>query len=143
MNNLMKRAKRKDNGEWIYGSSILTTTVDTFMAGEDARFSARVVDGNIMDLSFTSGGFVAVDVDTIGGCMEVEDKNGQFIFEGDIVKGFNTFHDREETYVVRHTVVGLMLCEYGNEWHPEHIEQMEVIGNLWDNPELCVEEGRY
>ena len=142
-NTLMRRGKRLDNGQWIQGASLLTTTEGSFMAGDGFNFNARVVDGNIVDLSFSSGCFAAVDVDTIGGCMEVKDKNGQFIFEGDIVKGFNTFHDREETYVVRHTVVGLMLCECGNEWHPEHIEQMEVIGNLWDNPELCTEEGRY
>lgn len=144
MNNLMKRAKRKDNGEWIHSVSMLSTVDEVFLVPEDTMFVSNAKDGKMTSLVCTAGGFIAVDPDTLGSYTGYEDKHGVSIFEDDVVKGLNTFHNREETYVVARTEIGLMLCENGNEWHPTHIEreQMEVIGNLWDNPELRAEEGR-
>ena len=142
MNNLMKRAKRKDNGEWIHSVSMLSTVNEVFLVSEDTMFVSNAKDGKMTSLVCTAGGFIAVDPGSLGSYTGYEDKHGVSIFEDDVVKGFNTFHNREERYVVARTEVGLMLCENGNEWHPDHIEQLEVIGNLWDNPELDIEVGR-
>lgn len=65
------------------------------------------------------------------------DKNGKKIFEGDIVRGYNTFHEREEQYVSAWEGNGFYLFDdCGSGWHPEHIAKPEVIGNITDNPEL-------
>ena len=137
MSNFMRRAKTADHRSWIYGASLLSCDKDAFMVAEGSHFVSNYENGRITTLHFTSGCFTAIDVDTLGCAMDVEARDGQMIFEGDIVKGFNTFHDREERYVVRRNTHGLWFCENANEWHVDHIDDLEVIGNIWDTPELA------
>lgn len=122
MREILFRGKRKDNGWWIYGS------LQCFKG-----FS-------IFDEDFKN--FFAVSHETIGQYTGLMDGNGKQIFEGDIVKGYNTFHHREEQYIVRYKMFGFFFCENENEWHPDYIEEMRVIGNVHDNPELIGGNGR-
>ncbi len=133
MNEILFRGKRIDNGEWVHGYYIAAHYHwHNHGIHKDWIVSSACANGGW----FTIYGRYPVVAGTVGQYTGLTDKNGNKIFEGDIVKGFNTFHDREERYVIRRTDVGLLFCEYGNEWHPCHIEQAEVIGNIYDNLDL-------
>ena len=67
----------------------------------------------------------------------LKDKNGKEIYEGDIVYCHNT----KNTYVVERKVFEGYegaLC-VGYEFETAHQENLEVIGNIYENPELLKE----
>ena len=82
---------------------------------------------------------IEVIPETIGQYTGLKDKNGKKIFEGDIVKAF--YFETE--------VIGKIEFIYGtfaltNSAISDNqlfiFEKLEVIGNIWDNPELLKEE---
>lgn len=83
-----------------------------------------------------------VYADTVGQYTGLTDKNGKKIFEGDIVKYGDTVHkvvfeQRNGTAyfgLVYSTLETLSLGYY------QDLKQIEVIGNIYDNPELLGEE---
>ena len=86
-----------------------------------------------------------VYADTVGQYTGMKDKNGKRIFEGDIID----FSDRSysDGYgVVRYDAEGTEF-EFVYDDHYEGLgrcyypEDVEVIGNIYDNPELLGDEG--
>ena len=118
---ILFRGKRLDNGEWVYGV-------------------ANIVDPNETENIFTSNFFMKVDPETVGQYTGLEDKNGVKIFEGDILGGIVgggvvVWIDREARY-------GISLLGEVHEVYLQELEQadLEVIGNIHDNPELSRQE---
>lgn len=144
------RGKRVDNGEWIYG--------DLLQIPEHDVYSIMEQKGN--------AGHYLIDKNTIGQYTGLKDANGTKIFEGDIFKFNDEVFDSYETdcgteydscEVENYAVVGF--CKntgkfdfikykfYNNQveadLHENHdiefydfISELEVIGNIYDNPEL-------
>lgn len=118
MREILFRGKRTDNGEWIYG---------------DLRQYASGVKA-IFDYETESRFFV--DENTIGQYTGLTDKNGKKIFEGDILKYKSNSLCR----------VSYINCQFAMMWElvyrdfsDVYDKDIEVIGNIYDNPELLKE----
>ena len=123
MREILFRGKQIDNGEWIYGNLI----------------QERYIVGDIVDWEeeyFNTEWWALVIRETVGQYTGLTDKNGKKIFEGDIVtrcggEKYQGVYEHEDTVVVADTIDIVMLGEF---------QELEVIGNIHDNPELVEEE---
>ena len=122
------RGRRYDNGEWITGW--ITSQFKKFTEGEVLTYIKSNVFG---------GGEHLVNTETVGQCTGLKDKNGKLIFEGDIVKN-------KAWYVIKYENGGYGLSAFGKtkpipimgHWN-FNSDEIEVIGNIHDNPELLEE----
>lgn len=133
MREIKFRGKRVDNGEWVYGYYLKSAS--TFIAVDDG-----LVDGHF-DL-------YEVDPATVGQFTGMRDKNGQEIYEGDIIEDGNGklgvvlslggtrnqpngFGGFEQFGCYTKTKDGLW-----EQFKNTCFVGMEVIGNIYENPEL-------
>ena len=135
MREILFRGKRTDNGEWFYGYYT------------NARY---YLDKKEMHIIFAPDGeafprcefvdYEEVIPETVGQYTGQTDKNGRKIFEGDIVKFYNG--DGEYSpYEARWQDSGFSVLMNGN---PDLFDELddffsrrcEIIGNIYDNPEL-------
>lgn len=115
---------RNSNGEWVYGDLV---TVETTY-GRPSRKEILPFDAVIFDNT------KEVEEDTIGPFTGLHDKNGKEIYEGDIVR-YDMGGKREVSYCVSGGYAGFDLSPaFHDEEH--HLTDVEVIGNIHDNPEL-------
>lgn len=131
MREIKFRAKRLDNGEWIYGFYNRTYTYE--QGYKDCIFNHYT-------------GFIEVMPETVGQFTGLLDGNGQEIFEGDIMRIPETEFNIEiigvvefdrGSYVVRSFLSGT----YSSlAWAIRERQSGErrgvVIGNIYDNPEM-------
>lgn len=122
MREILFRAKREDNGEWVYGYYVRLPDA----AG--AVHMMHVPAGNPDECNAT----FYIDPKTLGQFTGLTDKNGVKIFEGDIVEyegkrySINYLpHYARFSAVKPNTVFCVFAYQRG-----------EVIGNIYDNPEL-------
>lgn len=132
MREILFRGKRLDNGEWVEG--FITAACDC--AGRLYFIEQPAQDLDDCNYSYE------VDFTTIGQYTGLNDKNGIKIFEGDIVD-FSDRSDGDGYGVVKYdTDETEFEFEYDNiyrslgSYYPKNIE---VIGNIYDNPELLRE----
>lgn len=141
---ILFRGKRKDNGEWICGD--LLQDVES---GICAIVSYVNLGGNIHDLSESC--IFAVIPETVGQYTGLTDKNNVKIFEGDIVKG-TAYSATRIGVIVWIDEISSFGVRYVNAPNPTAWENSsilrcvsrgktdefaaEVIGNIYDNPEL-------
>jgi uncharacterized phage protein (TIGR01671 family) len=76
-----------------------------------------------------------------------KDKNGREIFEGDIIKNYYNYYDEKEKKWI--PVTENMSIIWNEHWCQfsfnsnrvvDHWGEMEVIGNIYENPELLLSE---
>lgn len=142
----LSKAKRLDNGEWVEGYLF-----------DDGFENGRMFVGELVieeyhgtacdDWSITGIDFYEVDPSTICQCTGLKDKNGKLIWENDIC-------DRKEEYpeIVKYNngdwtldysylkgkESGYCYCNLG--FYVLGRKCVEVIGNIFDNPELLESE---
>lgn len=130
MREYLFRGKKTSNGEWGYG--------DLWCNLYGGRRVFIVSPINTQDTM----GVNEVNLETIGQYTGLTDKNGTKIFEGDIVKYGDTVHNvvfeqRNGTAYFGLVYSTLETLSFG---YYQDLKQIEVIGNIYDNPELVGDE---
>lgn len=141
MREILFKAKRKDNGEWVEGY-YCKTTIGNDVRPSDVIFVPFKVSRN------EEWGWMKVDSDTLCQYTGLTDKNGNKIWENDILCGhLDEEYPEDITYTkVFWNVSGFHTKENHSidiepfdEWYTEHFE---VCGNIFDNSELLEVEAR-
>ena len=137
MREILFRGKRIDNGEWAVGYLGVfkdrTQIYVPFTEEEERKYRGHI-------FSSIGGSWYTVDPSTVGQYTGRTDKNGKRVFEGDIIRLYNgavgvvLWSDNDQAYLIfQDPVKMVILDDFGNYGRPEYYE---VIGNIYDNPEL-------
>ena len=129
MREILFRGKRTDNGEWIYGDLIQNVNCVKIREQEkDVKHIAKSFE---------------IDQETVGQFTCLTDKNGEKIFEGDIIKIPDDYDEfginAGEIYDVYFAFGGFRLkpkYSKAKGFWLEDDKTVEVIGNIHDNSEL-------
>ncbi len=154
MREILFKAKRLDNGEWVEGdlfhndnSYYPMTLIGSLVLSRNKYTDEIDIDGY---------GLIEVDPETVCQYTGLKDMNGKKIFEGDILKGYvyPFFCDGEHNYYAevvwfddspafgiytfKNPLSAVRGISAGNTEYLEEFESnsWEVIGNIFDNPEL-------
>ena len=117
---ILFKAKRIDNGEWVEGDLV--------------RSYLKI--GNPCITDFAKGIVYGVDKDTICQYTGLTDKNGNKIWENDVVKDTDIHLLGSVEYDEEHGMYVINEVNDGYQNFQEFWSCTEVIGNTFDNPEL-------
>ena len=131
------KTKRTDNGEWVTGS-LITCEDGT------CKIATSCLEGKANEPILVCA--YEVDRDTICQCTGLKDKNGKLIWENDVVEAWS--QGRCAIGKIKHRIDGtwIMYPAWQNRemWYllpnDDGITTVEVIGNIFDNPELLESE---
>ncbi len=145
MPEILFRGKRVDNGEWIYGYPLIDTA-DCQLKAEGKCVCPH--DGSYAEIYHWLEGFHEYEGDevipeTIGQYTGLTDKNGVKIFMGDILKTRVYVHCKaavvmysEGCFWVHNPNGGNMPLFKYVDMESGKADDVKVIGNIHDNPEL-------
>ena len=128
MDRYLYKAKRLDNGEWVQG----------YLYGIwEKRYVLCGMTNDIPDM-------IEVDTSTICQCTGLKDKNGQKIWENDVVGFWDTYsteNGQAEMDCIGKVVwddetISFQVTNRLSSESYEVLDECSVIGNIFDNPEL-------
>jgi uncharacterized phage protein (TIGR01671 family) len=130
MREILYRAKRANNGDWVIGSLFVDDKKEKYeicIGYVNYRISYEVIP------------------ETVGQYTGLTDKNGTKIFEDDIIVGHTSNIDEEDGNALiewdedtaKFVIVWSGLMTDFDNFYPH---DLEVIGNIHDNPELLETE---
>ena len=128
MREILFRGKRMDNGDWVYGYYVHIGPVSCQRAYIIPEYASSLYVNE-------------VDPSTVGQYTGLKDKNGKRIFEGDVAKVLQG-KDKDIAYVGFENGAFMLYPKTGNIYERTLWEywyndwDVEVIGNITDNPEL-------
>ena len=130
MREILFRGKRLDNGDWVYGD---------FVRGNERKSLRDSIF--VYDSETQSFNDYEINPSTLGQYTGLTDKNGKRIFDGDIAKVLQG-KDKDIAYVGFENGAFMLYPKTGNIYERTLWEywyndwDVEVIGNITDNPEL-------
>lgn len=145
MREIKFRGKRQDNGEWIYGSLILS------------NFSAfiAVMVNTLNNEKIMSMEYHKVNPETVGQFIDQYDEDGKEIYDGDLLlkDGYNDTYDgcmaevffKESAFKMRNRdyrrdgqIIKKVTPECGGycTWIAQGGSGYRIVGNIYDNPDL-------
>ena len=128
------KAKRTDNGEWVKG----------YLVYDNRDKLYRI----IMDIQYSTGTCITtdnaprVDSSTICQCTGLKDKNGNLIWENEIIKckfGIAVAVWDKSEWRIKWVKDNIWRKDL-HYWVVEDNQRTEVVGNIFDNPELLESE---
>ena len=139
MREILFRAKRIDNGEWVEGW-YEPPVEGTHCDGRKERLGASLAF--IGEDGFLEDAYIIPE--TVGQFTGLTDKNGKKIFENDIVVICYEADGEHFSETKRVHYNEKECCWYPMRWdecceycdHYTEVKSIEVIGNIHDNPEL-------
>ncbi|EPS8735746.1 YopX family protein [Listeria monocytogenes] len=141
------RGNRIDNGEWIYGNLMQFEDSATFIFADERKGASTLTYAH-----FIINNMHAIDEKTVGQYTGLKDKNGKKIFEGDIVAfsedDFHVFNSQVEYFSeVGYPAFDIKVpstyyfdSNVFSEVSMSGLYEIEVIGNIHENPELLEEK---
>lgn len=143
MREVLFRAKRLDNGEWIegyYASKGKGTDLEKHFI-VSSTFGSNT---NAYPFYFTD---IEVDPKTVCQYTGLTDKNGRKIFEGDIVRYTDEVIGKGKADEIKYNETHAAFCRlHKSEMGLQYLfideaiaNTIEVIGNIFDNPDLIGE----
>ena len=131
------KAKFDDSDRWVKGQ--LVEVNDTYLIIPNHA-------SKILADWFSASNVVEVKKDTICQCTGLKDRNGNLIWENDIVGYYNKYVGKWYYGLVGYGEFNCSCCSGVYGWHfgDEDIREYqcyEVKGNKFDNPELLESEG--
>lgn len=144
MREILFKAKQIDNGEWIEGSLI-----DLDIDSGYCYIVQPYKKASILPIIFLiTDRMKLVDSETLCQFTGLCDKNGKKIWENDIVLVIyeNRYYEKKELSTGRIVFIRGAWYIGGKVWNElyaideDAIFQVEIVGNIFDNPELLQEE---
>lgn len=131
MREILFRGKRLDNGEWVYGY-----LVNKIFGSQPIIISMAYMG----DDCFIEWEYEHIHPDTVGQYTGMTDRNGQKIFEGDIVEDGRDYNEEDGYGVVEWNDGAFEVISEGN-WSGTFYTnyygyEFNIIGNIHDNPDL-------
>lgn len=136
MREILFRGKTIGNGEWVEGYYYKAKYCRT-----DDELCDYITVPHPKEYNEPSSHYI-VNPETVGQYTGLKDKNGTKIFEGDIVKRF--WFDIMCIYQIDYdNVLACFIGRAGMNFTAFYCdsEEFEVIGNIYDNPELLEGDG--
>ena len=131
MREILFRGKRLDNGEWVQGFFNKWAVYDE--SENNYHHYIQPLDENgRLDI------IRRVHPATVGQFIGLTDQNGTNIFEGDIVSCRTSAYFFEKCKVVYESCYAryCLIDKHGYKYPMDESFEYEIIGNIYDNPEL-------
>ena len=117
MKKIKFRGKRIDNGDWTYGWLVVESNGTAWISKY-----------------YHKGEWEQVDPETVGQLTELKDKGGKEIWESDTVLSNGINYEVYQHPSGDWQAGGLSIWEQSGQYSEEN--EWEVVGNVFDNPEL-------
>lgn len=145
------RAKRPDNNEWVYGYYV--QGLDFENKPINSSIVRNITTINPVDKTIKQD-IYEVDINTLGQYTGLKDKNDTKVFESDIIRMHYFFDNYDPSslgaFEDEAEIIGVVKCDLIDgfyvetvddhsrcylQWIEEPTEELEVLGNIYDNPE--------